>query len=383
MQPPDVGGISRYLEAFYHPLPVKVLPPKQGLRFAAWEGENDSVMEISPEQFAQERTTKRKVKEKTKAKVDSEAKPIYTTPKHIALNTPTESIRIRTRPRAKGAPYSHQLNLNDVLDAALSILPSDAYALLLLVTQDLFEDDDDDFVCGRAYGGSRIAVVSMARYDPRLDEMQGVDELHGGWPVGGCEEFVRGRCREGDGEGGWGEEMGMGVMTRRRVRRNGEGDGQGMDGVERMAEGKREGGDFMYTDINHNEDSLFPLQAALAAYLSLPPHSTSKVPSASALSALWISRVSKCSSHELGHCLGLDHCVYYACVMQGSASVAEGERQPFYLCPVCESKVNRAVGTSTEERRAKMREYLAWAEAEKGTGCVREWRVWGAWLDAL
>ena len=48
-------------------------------------------------------------------------------------------------------------------------------------------------------------------------------------------------------------------------------------------------------------------------------------------------------SHELGHCFGLDHCMYKACMMQGTASVAEDMRQPPYLCPVCKAKVAWAV----------------------------------------
>jgi archaemetzincin len=53
------------------------------------------------------------------------------------------------------------------LDAA--ILPDGAYALLFLVHQDLFKSPEDEFVYGRAYGASRVAVVSMARYNPSLD----------------------------------------------------------------------------------------------------------------------------------------------------------------------------------------------------------------------
>jgi archaemetzincin len=38
----------------------------------------------------------------------------------------------------------HQLNLNDLLDAAIEILPADAYALIMLVEHDMFEDEDDE-----------------------------------------------------------------------------------------------------------------------------------------------------------------------------------------------------------------------------------------------
>ena len=71
------------------------------------------------------------------------------------LNTPKASscIGLLSRATPKGN-FTHQLNLNDLLDAAIDILPDDAYALLMMVEHDMFEDEDDDFVCGRAYGGS-------------------------------------------------------------------------------------------------------------------------------------------------------------------------------------------------------------------------------------
>lgn len=69
------------------------------------------------------------------------------------------AIRIRCR-RAREPVLSCQLNLNDLLDAAISILPKDAYALLMLVHQDLYEDDDDDFCCGRAYVSIRVTDPS-------------------------------------------------------------------------------------------------------------------------------------------------------------------------------------------------------------------------------
>ncbi|THZ80695.1 hypothetical protein D6C84_07223 [Aureobasidium pullulans] len=63
----------------------------------------------------------------------------------VALNTGTESIRIRKRPMPnKGRGF--QLNLNDLLDGAIAVLPDDALALILHMDSDLYEDDDDDFV---------------------------------------------------------------------------------------------------------------------------------------------------------------------------------------------------------------------------------------------
>jgi len=64
-------------------------------------------------------------------------------PQLIGLNTATESIGIRWRPPLDDT-FSGQLNLDDLLDTAISMLPKDAYALLMLIEHDLCEDEDDD-----------------------------------------------------------------------------------------------------------------------------------------------------------------------------------------------------------------------------------------------
>ncbi|TVY86073.1 hypothetical protein LAWI1_G006399, partial [Lachnellula willkommii] len=148
----EVQDVLQYLQAFYHGLPVKLLP--------------------SPN-------------------------PIFTNdvgnPKRQTLwlntHTPAGCVGIRSRPTPKGE-FSHQLNLNDLLDAAIEILPTDAYAVLMLVEHDIYEDEEDDFACGRAYGGSRIAVISTARYNPLLDVKQGIEREHG-WPASHCETYIK------------------------------------------------------------------------------------------------------------------------------------------------------------------------------------------------
>ena len=46
-------------------------------------------------------------------------------------------------------------------------------------------------------------------------------------------------------------------------------------------------------------------------------------------------RTLKTGSHEIGHTLGLMHCTFYECVMNGSNSLPESDRRPLFLCPVC------------------------------------------------
>ncbi|KAK0836938.1 hypothetical protein LTR03_013226 [Friedmanniomyces endolithicus] len=53
--------------------------------------------------------------------------------------------------------------------------------------------------------------------------------------------------------------------------------------------------------------------------------------------------------HELGHCFGIDHCTYYACIMQGTAGLSEDARQPPYVCPVDTAKLLTATGADEVE----------------------------------
>jgi hypothetical protein len=61
------------------------------------------------------------------------------------------------------------------------------------------EDEEDDLACGKAYGGSRIAVVSAARYDPSLDKKQKISREHV-WPASHGEEYIRTCCEAADDE---------------------------------------------------------------------------------------------------------------------------------------------------------------------------------------
>lgn len=57
--------------------------------------------------------------------------------------------------------------------------------------------------------------------------------------------------------------------------------------------------------------------------------------------------------HEAGHAFGLWHCIEYECVMNGSNSLEESDRQPLHLCPVCLKKLawNRGFDVAARYRR--------------------------------
>jgi archaemetzincin len=65
----------------------------------------------------------------------------------------------------------------------------------------------------------------------------------------------------------------------------------------------------------------------------------------------WILRRSlKVMAHEIGHMFGMEHCIYFQCVMNGSNHLEQSDRQPMHLCPVCLRKLHRAVGYDPVDR---------------------------------
>ena len=290
---PNTDDIISYLSAFYHPLPIKRFA-RPTLRFSTWPD--------SPK-----------------------------TPHKIALATPTEATLIRSRQTPiSSSPFFHQLNLSDLLDVCIAILPSDAYALLLLLDQDTYEETSDDFVCGRAYGGSRVAVVSSARYNPIIDKAMDVESEHA-WPASHCSRYLAELSEQtATAPEDPPPEPSTGSKKKPKPKR----------AVTQTQRGQNETGSTSTNPIDLSSPTPptppnSPLRAALAASLTSTPVD---------LATLWLSRLAKTASHELGHCLGLDHCIYHACIMQATASLAEDARQPPYLCPVDLAKVLRATG---------------------------------------
>jgi archaemetzincin len=64
----------------------------------------------------------------------------------------------------------------------------------------------------------------------------------------------------------------------------------------------------------------------------------------------FLRRALKIMSHEMGHILSIQHCTAYQCVMNGSNSLGETDRQPMYLCPQDLRKVVWNTGCSVRKR---------------------------------
>jgi archaemetzincin len=55
--------------------------------------------------------------------------------------------------------------------------------------------------------------------------------------------------------------------------------------------------------------------------------------------ATLLARTCKLLVHEVCHLLGLDHCIFFACCMNGSGHLTEDFAQPIFMCPVCLRKL--------------------------------------------
>ena len=73
-------------------------------------------------------------------------------------------------------------------------------------------------------------------------------------------------------------------------------------------------------------------------------------PSATGAETLMLRRSCKVLVHETGHMFGLAHCTFFNCVMNGSNHLAESDRRPLHLCPVCLRKLHWSIGYDVLQR---------------------------------
>ncbi|KAK4180626.1 hypothetical protein QBC36DRAFT_19530 [Triangularia setosa] len=305
VMPPKTKDLAGYLAAYYHPLPVTQTP---NLSWVPWIDDDGSKGGSS---------------------------------QYIGLKQGANVTRIRTRPCPDGA-YERQLNLSDILDGLLHMVGDGmgGYAVVMVVHHDLYEDEEDDFCCGRAYGGSRVAVVTSSRYHPGLDSYQGIERGHM-WPASHCGGFVRRVC-------------GIRPSKKRKAGRVEKGDGVDGKGT--------------------------AMRAAVDASVAAPAPEKD-------LAGLWFGRTALTVSHELGHCFCLGHCNYYACAMQGTAGIVEDVRQPPYICLVCLEKVisgflevDEYVKVGRERLVLERYEKLYAFCTDKKRAGVKMFAGYGAWL---
>lgn len=69
---------------------------------------------------------------------------------------------------------------------------------------------------------------------------------------------------------------------------------------------------------------------------------------------LMLRRSCKVLVHEIAHMFGLDHCIFFWCVMNGSNHLRESDARPLQLCPVCLRKLNFSVGFDVVTRYERL-----------------------------
>jgi archaemetzincin len=69
-------------------------------------------------------------------------------------------------------------------------------------------------------------------------------------------------------------------------------------------------------------------------------------------------RAMKVLAHEVGHLMGLSHCVKYSCLMAGTNSLEETDRHPLHLCPVCLAKLAWSLGFDVAARYEQLARFL-------------------------
>jgi archaemetzincin len=73
-------------------------------------------------------------------------------------------------------------------------------------------------------------------------------------------------------------------------------------------------------------------------------------PRSAGYETLLLRRSCKVLAHETGHMFGLTHCTFFNCLMNGSNHLAESDRRPLHLCPVCLRKLQWSIGFEVLER---------------------------------
>ncbi|XP_070422304.1 archaemetzincin-1 [Equus przewalskii] len=81
-------------------------------------------------------------------------------------------------------------------------------------------------------------------------------------------------------------------------------------------------------------------------------------------SALGMVQCCKVACHELCRLLGLGHCRWLRCLMQGVLSLDEALRRPLDLCPICLRKLQHVLGFKLVERYKRL---YSWTQAVVGT----------------
>ena len=93
--------------------------------------------------------------------------------------------------------------------------------------------------------------------------------------------------------------------------------------------------------------------------------------------SLILRRSCRTLAHEICHMFGMQHCIFFACVVNGSNNLDENDSRPLHVCPVCLRKLHSSVSFDPVERdrnllqvyqRLGLTHDAAWAERRLKSG---------------
>lgn len=75
-------------------------------------------------------------------------------------------------------------------------------------------------------------------------------------------------------------------------------------------------------------------------------------------SNLMLRRSCKVLAHETAHMFGIEHCIYYHCLMNGSNNLPESDARPLHFCPVDFRKLQWNIGFDPDARYQSLRKFF-------------------------
>jgi archaemetzincin len=73
--------------------------------------------------------------------------------------------------------------------------------------------------------------------------------------------------------------------------------------------------------------------------------------------ALVLRRSCKVLAHETSHMFGIQHCIFFNCLMNGSNHLDESDRRPLHLCPIDLRKLHYSIGFDIDQRYRVLLEF--------------------------
>ena len=114
----------------------------------------------------------------------------------------------------------------------------------------------------------------------------------------------------------------------------------------------------LYPDPSWNfvfGEALLTDRVGVYSFVRYDPHFNGE--DASDRARIMLRRSCKVLAHETGHMFGIDHCIYFSCVMNGPNHLVEDDSKPMHLCPVDLHKLYTSIGFDPVARYAHLQDF--------------------------